>query len=202
MTTDEPQLYLTTPPEVDRAFSDRLASLLDAHDIACIRLGLATRDEEVLLRTADALRAVSEPRDVAMVVTDHWKIAERAGLDGVHLSDGARQVKRARADLGQDKIVGAYCGASRHDGMLAGEVGADYVSFGPVGGPDLGRARAPLELFAWWSDTIEVPVVAEGGLGTAEVIGLRSVADFLVFGEEIWRADAPEKRLSELLAAE
>ena len=31
-----------------------------------------------------------------------------------------------------DAIVGAFCGTSRHDGMTAGEMGADYVSFGPV----------------------------------------------------------------------
>ena len=120
----------------------RLHAVLDAHPVACVRLDLVTRDEDTLLRACDAFRAITEPRDVALVIADHWKLAERAGLDGVHLSDGSRQVKKARADLGADAIVGAFCGSSRHDGMVAGEMGADYVSFGPVGGPDLAAFEA------------------------------------------------------------
>ena len=83
----------------------------------------------------------------------------------MHLSDGARQVRAVRKALGADAIVGAFAHASRHDGLTAGEIGADYVSFGPVGATGLGDgSTAPLDLFEWWSEMIEVPVVAEGGL--------------------------------------
>ncbi len=202
MTTETPQIYLVTPPEIDAArFPETLARLLDAHPVACLRLDLATRDEDVLIRAADAIRAVTEPRDVAAIVADHWKIAGRTGLDGVHLGDGARRVKAARAGLGAEAIVGAFCGASRHDAMTAGEMGADYVSFGPVGGPDLGAGHAPDDLFAWWSETIEVPVVAEGGLDPDRVGALWRTTDFLSFGEEIWSDDDPVARLGALRAA-
>ena len=103
-----------------------------------------------------------------LVVADHFRLAPRLGLDGVHLTDGARQVRAARKALGADAIVGAFARASRHDGMTAAEIGADYVSFGPVGATGLGDGSvAPLDLFAWWSEMIEVPVVAEGGLTPA-----------------------------------
>ena len=198
---DQPQIYLVTPPQMDEALPDALARLLDAHPVACVRLDLVTRDEDTLLRACDAFRAITEPRDVALVIADHWKLAERAGLDGVHLSDGSRQVKKARADLGVDAIVGAFCGSSRHDGMVAGEMGADYVSFGPVGGPDLGDEMATDELFQWWSEMIEVPVVAEGGLAEAELARLKTSADFVALGEELWLAPDPVERLSALRAA-
>lgn len=198
---DLPQIYLVTPPLMQDTLPDALARLLDAHPVACVRLDLATRDEDTLLRACDAFRAITEPRDVALVIADHWKIADRAGLDGVHLSEGSRQVKKARADLGAEAIVGAYCGASRHDGMVAGEMGADYVSFGPVGGPDLGDERAEDELFQWWSEMIEVPVVAEGGLAEAELARLRTLTDFVAFGEELWLAPDPVERLAALRAA-
>ncbi len=194
MGDDAPQLYLTTPPQLGPEFAETLAGVLDAHDVACLRLDLAARDEDVLLRATDDLRAVTEPRDVALVIADHWKIAARAGLDGVHLSDGSRHVKTARADLGSESIVGAFCAASRHDGMTAGEMGADYVAFGPAGGPDLGKATAPADLFAWWSEMIEVPVVAEGGLDEESVARLWPITDFLAFGEEIWGAEVPAHR--------
>ena len=198
---DLPQLYLITPPTFDMTFVEALGPLLDTHAVACLRLDLATRDEDRLMRAADALRAVTEPRDVALVMSDHWKLAERAGLDGVHLTDGSRSVKKARADLGADAIVGAFCGASRHDGMTAGEMGADYVSFGPVGGADLGEEKPDEDLFQWWSEVIEVPVVAEGALDETVLAMLATRSDFIALGEEIWSADIPSDRLDALLAS-
>ncbi|MEJ2022793.1 MAG: thiamine phosphate synthase [Maritimibacter sp.] len=198
-----PQLYLVTPPEIDLdTYPALLGQVLDAADIACIRLDLATRDEDRIARAADACREVAHARDIAIVITDHVLMVERLGLDGVHFSDGARHVRMARKDLGADAIVGAYCGNSRHDGMNAGEHGADYISFGPVGASQLGDGSlAEAELFQWWSEMIEVPVVAEGGFDEALVRQLSPIADFLAFGEEIWLAEDPAAVLKTLAAA-
>ena len=200
---DTPQIYLITPPEISlSAFPDRLAAVLDAHPVACLRLALATRDEGDYGRAADALRAVAHARDVAIVVADHLGLAERHGLDGVHLTDAARSLRKVRKALGADAIVGAYCGASRHDGLTAAEIGADYVSFGPVARSGLGTADpAPRDLFEWWSEMIEVPVVAEGGLDAASIRDLAPVTDFFGIGDEIWRADDPAAALGQLAAS-
>jgi len=131
-TAEQPQIYLISPPELElSAFPDTLARVLDTHEIACMRLALATQDEDRLCRAADTLREITSARDVALVIDEHIMLAERLGLDGVHLGDGARRVAKTRKALGEDAIVGAFCGTSRHDGMNAGEAGADYVSFGP-----------------------------------------------------------------------
>lgn len=200
---ERPQIYLITPPEFElSAFPDRLARVLDAHDIACVRLALAARDEDRLARSADALREVTHARDVAIVVEAHVQLVERLGLDGVHLTDGARSVRKVRKDLGADAIVGAYCRASRHEGMTAGESGADYVSFGPVGATALGDGTvAPRDLFEWWSEMIEVPVVAEGALDVALIRDLAPVTDFFGIGEEIWRDEDSAAALGRLIAA-
>ena len=118
------------------ARADRLAACLDATPVACVRLGLATRDEDRISRAADALREVTIARDVALVIDSHARLVTRLGLDGVHLTAGARSVRATRKELGEDAIVGAFCGNSRHDGMTAGELGADYISFGPAGATD------------------------------------------------------------------
>ena len=102
-----------------------------------------------------------------------------------------------RTALGKDAIVGAYAAASRHEGMAAGEIGADYVSFGPVAASGLGDGKvAPFELFRWWSEMIELPVVAEGGLTPELAAELAGVADFLALGPEIW--SAPEGEMAAL----
>jgi len=199
---DRPQIYLITPPALDlEVFPDLLSRVLDGAEVACIRLALAGADADAIGRAADAVRAVAHDRDVAVVVETHVGIAERHGLDGVHLADGARHVRTARKALGADAIVGAFCGASKHEGMNAGEAGADYAAFGPVGTTPLGAgAPADRDLFAWWSEMIEVPVVAEGGLTPALVTDLAPVTDFFGIGAEIWAGDDPLAALRLLLA--
>ncbi len=200
--TERPQIYLVTPPEFElELFPQRLAAVLDATEIACIRLSLATRDEDRVARAADALREVAHAHDVALVIENHVLLVDRLGLDGVHLTDGARSVRKVRKDLGGDAIVGAFCGVTRHEGISAGEAGADYVAFGPVGETPLGDgSRVEFELFEWWSEMIEVPVVAEGALTAELVAQFGPVTDFFGIGEEIWRAEDPVAAMRALLA--
>ena len=200
---DRPQITLLTPPELELAtFPGLLAACLDAVPVACLRLVLSTRDEDRIGRAADALREVAHARDVPVVIEGHVALAQRLGLDGVHLTDGARSVRKVRKELGADAIVGAFCGASRHDGLTAGELGADYVAFGPVGASALGDGRrAERDLFAWWSEMIEVPCIAEGELDAALVCDLAPVTDFFGLGPEVWGADDPVAALRALDAA-
>jgi len=203
MSEDAPQIYLITPPEFELSrFPETLAAVLDAHEIACVRLAMASHDEDALCRAADSLREITMERDVALVIERHILLVERMGLDGVHLTDGPRSMAKARKALGQEAIIGSDCGASRHDGMSAGEAGADYVSFGPVGATALGDGtQAARELFDWWSQMIEVPVVAEGALDAELVRSFAPVTDFFGIGTEIWDAEDPSAALADLKAA-
>ncbi len=200
---DTPQIYLVTPAAfVPGDLVPVLARILDAEAVACLRLSLAEQDPDAVARAADAVREVAHARDVPLVIEKHAGLVERLGLDGVHLTDAARSVRATRKALGADAIVGASCGTSRHDAMNAGESGADYVSFGPVGDTGLGEtALAERDLFAWWSEMIELPVVAEGGLTRDIVETFAPVTDFIAIGPEIWRAEDPLAALRDLTAA-
>lgn len=197
------QFYLITPPEFELSqFPDQLAKVLDSEDIACVRLAMASHDEDRISRAADTLRDVCQSRDIALVIDSHIQLVERLGLDGVHLLDGARTVRHARKELGADAIVGAFCGVSNHDGMAAGESSADYVSFGPVGTTPLGDgSRAEADLFQWWSEMIEIPVVAEGALSIEDVTKLAPFVDFFGVGNEIWSKETPLEALRGIIAA-
>lgn len=200
---ERPQIYLVTPPDLSlETFPAQLAAMLDAHEIAVVRLALASRDEDHVARVADALRLVCHERDIALVIDEHVQLVERLGLDGVHLLDGARSVRKLRKELGSEAIVGSSCGTSRHDGMSAGEAGADYVAFGPAGATSLGGGdQAETELFQWWSEMIEVPVVAEGAIGIEDVRRLAPFTDFFAIGEEVWRAEDPVAAMGALIDA-
>lgn len=200
---EHPQVYLITPSEFDLStYPAQLAACLDSTDVACVRLALATKDDGRIAKAADALREVTHARDVALVIDSHMLMVERLGLDGVHLTDGARSAAKVRKDLGDDAIVGSFCGTSRHDGMTAGEMGVEYVSFGPVGITPLGDgSRAEKELFEWWSMMIEVPVVAEGALDADLIRTLAPHTDFFGIGDEIWGHDDPALALRDLYQA-
>jgi thiamine-phosphate pyrophosphorylase len=199
---DRPQITLITPPVFDlEIFPDQLAAVLDGVDVACVRLALAGKDEDLISRAADACRMVAHARDVAIVIENHLLMVQRLGLDGVHLTDGARQVRYVRKELGNDAIIGSYCGVTRHEGMNAGEAGADYVAFGPIGATPLGNgAQVDFDLLEWWSQVIEVPSIAEGALNLALVEKFAPVTDFFGIGEEIWSTPDPLAALKALLA--
>lgn len=205
--TDTPpsKIYLATPPQIDLAsFRDQLAALYDAVDVACLRLSLTTRDEDDLARAGDVLRELSHAHDIPVVIDDHYRLVSRIGLDGVHLTDGTHLIRDIRKTLGPEAIIGAFCGTSRHAGMTAGEAGADYISFGPVTASNLlgdGNTVDP-EVFQWWSEMIELPVVAEGGLTSQILPRIAANADFICLSDEIWQApDGPLAALTQIAGA-
>ena len=200
---DLPQIYLITPNVLDiESFPDKLSRVLDKADVACLRLSLSSSNEDDIARTADALRDVAHARDIMLVIERHALMVDRLGLDGVHLMDGGRNLRQLRKDMGNDIILGAFCNTSRHEGIGAGEAGADYVSFGPVVASTLGDGnQVDPELLSWWSEMIEIPVVVEGGITEELIRSLSDKVDFFAIGPEIWEAEEPVAKLKSLSAA-
>ena len=196
-----PQIYLITPSVIELGtFKDQLAGVLDSADVACVRMALASTDEGDITRAADQLRELCHAREIALVIESHFRLVEPHGLDGVHLPDSSRQVRDVRELLGSDAIVGTYCGSSRHAGMTSGEIGADYISFGPIAQSALGDGSvAEYDLFEWWSETVEVPVVAEGNISLDTASTLAPVVDFFGLGDEIWGTNDPAATLKNYL---
>jgi thiamine-phosphate pyrophosphorylase len=188
---DHPQIYLITPPVFElSAFAGDLAKVLDNTAIACVRLTLASEDISVISKTADLLRETCHERDVSLVISSHVKLAQTLGLDGVHLPKGGKSIREVRTELGADAIIGVHAGASQHTGMIAGEAGADYVSFGPLMDTGLGDAEiASRDVFEWWSSVVEVPVVAEGNVSLDLAEQFAPVTDFFALGSELWSAE-------------
>ena len=86
-------------------------------------------DERTLTNRAKAVATAVQRRDVALLLDGHPELAARAGADGAHLT-GIEALTSAIPTLKPDRIAGAGGLRSRHDAMLAGEAGADYVMFG------------------------------------------------------------------------
>ncbi|HZC58194.1 MAG TPA: thiamine phosphate synthase [Xanthobacteraceae bacterium] len=188
--TDAPRqrLYLVTPRIEDPAsFAHEVDQALAAGDVAAVLLRLADGDERKQIDRVKTIASVVQRRDVALLLDGYPEVAARAGADGAHIS-GIEAFVTALAVLKPDRIAGAGGLHSRHDAMLAGESGADYVMFGE---PDRRAHRLPFEeleeRLVWWAELLEIPCVGYAG-HSGEVAALaRTGADFVALGEWIWK---------------
>jgi thiamine-phosphate pyrophosphorylase len=183
-----PRLYLVTPPVSDpEAVANDLADALNAADIAAVLLRLADGDETAQLARIKALRILIQSNGAALLLDGRADLAVRAETDGAHLT-GTDAFKAAAPSLKPARIAGCGGLVSRHDAMLAGEAGADYVMFGePDAGGRTPSFDAVLERVAWWAETLTIPCVAyAASLEEAEAL-VGAGADFIAVGENIWR---------------
>ncbi len=188
------RLYLVTPPAFEpAAFAPKLTEALDAGDVACVQLRLKDCSDDAIRRACEALCPIAQDRGVAFILNDHPALAREMGCDGVHVGQRDTPYAQARKIVGKDAIVGVTCHDSRHLAMEAGEAGADYVAFGaffPTVTKDA-EYKAELELLQWWSELMEVPCVAIGGI-TPENCGplVTAGADFLAVVGAVWNHPA------------
>jgi thiamine-phosphate pyrophosphorylase len=207
------RLYLITPPAFEpAAFAPLLARALDAGDVACVQLRLKGADDDAVKRAAAALLPVTRAREVPLILNDRPDLARATGADGVHVGQADASYREARRAVGDERVVGVTCHASRHLAIEAAEAGADYVAFGaffPTATKEP-KARAPIAIIEWWSEIMVVPCVAIGGI-TAENCRplVEAGADFLAVIAGVWEhADGPaaavrafERTIAEALLA-
>ena len=182
-----PQLYLVTPRIADPApLLWTMNGTLEAGDVAALLLRLEPSDERTLINRAKAVATAVQRREVALLLDGLPDIAMRAGADGAHLT-GVAALAAAIDTLKPDRIAGAGGLRSRHDAMLAGEAGADYVMFGE---PDDSGSRPAfdivLERLAWWAELFQCPCV--GYAENLDEVGplAQTGADFVALGDSIW----------------
>lgn len=170
-------LVFTLTPDLT---ADRALAAARAGDVAAMVLrvpengGTATTH---LRAVADAVQRAG----IAVLVDGPDALVAAAGLDGVHVAEPGRLAASLKA-LKPASIVGAGGLLTRHDAMVAGESGADYVFFGSLV-PEVGAFARTLDLVRWWVELFEVPAV---GLATSldEVEALAAAgADFVTLAE-------------------
>ena len=179
------RLYLVAQVAGDAGpFARDLAKLIQIADIAAVlvRIETAPATAETVTKLAPSIQA----QGAALLVADHADIAAQAGADGAHLA-GVSALTAALPILKPGLIAGAGGLRTRHDAMLAGEAGADYVLFGEPGA-DGGRPplSAIIDRVSWWAELFEIPCVAYAE--RLDEIGPLSAAgaDFIALGDAVF----------------
>jgi thiamine-phosphate pyrophosphorylase len=181
------RLYLVTPTLEDpKAFLPDLEAALGAGDVAAVLLRLADADERGLINRAKAVATVVQRRNIALLLDNRPEIVGRAEADGAHVA-GIEAFAAALSSLKPDRIAGAGGLNSRHDAMLAGETGADYVMFGDS---DRRGHRPPFEIIEerimWWAELVEIPCVGYAADANEVRPLTRAGVDFVALGDWIW----------------
>lgn len=182
-----PRLYLATPVVTDPApLAGALPELLDGLDIAAVLVRLTPSDDRTLTERAKKLVAPIQRADVACLLDGHAGIVARSGADGAHLT-GIAAATEALESLRPQRIAGVGGLITRHDAMLAGEAGADYVLFGE---PDAAGKRPSVEAICerlqWWNELFEPPCIGHAETLAEARAFVAAGADFVLVGDLVW----------------
>ncbi len=182
-----PRLYLATPVVDDPAgLVANLPGLLAASDIAAVLLRLKPADQRGMISKIKAIAPVVQQAGAALLLDGMVELVARGGADGAHLT-GIAALEDAMPSLKPDRIAGVGGLATRHDSMIAGELGADYVLFGEM---DVkGRRPSSLaitERLEWWTELFEPPCV--GYAASREEVSefVMAGADFVLVDDLVW----------------
>ncbi|MDA7947217.1 MAG: thiamine phosphate synthase [Hyphomicrobiaceae bacterium] len=199
------ELYLIVPPEVTHDMAVHVAEAGSAGTIACALLQCG-QDSRIHRDHAEMLLRFTRFAGLPLVFERDIQAAAELGADGVHIPADEDLYHDARKVLGEDAIVGAECGLSRHDALILGELGVDYVAFkGPLNDTANSVEMGLAALVQWWSETVIVPCVAwDTENGCTERRLADAGADFIAKGNSVWAhpegLPAAMRKLSDMLA--
>ena len=193
------QIFLIAPADADAALClQKLDEALAAAAVAALLIPRGQRSEGSYKTLVKGVVSRAQAAGVAVLIEGEPGLVRTLGADGLHVEGGVSDVKAATSVLKPDFIVGAGRIASRHDAMSKGELGPDYIFFGPLSG-----ARDPeqREMARWWAEIMEVPSVLSDPAATPESATAEG-GEFIGLGDSLWTApEGVTARLSAIVKA-
>jgi thiamine-phosphate diphosphorylase len=180
------RLYFITMDEVVTGPLDGISTgPLEQVGAACragirlIQLRMKEASDEEFEKTAREAKKICGAWGARLIINDRVEVAAAVDADGVHVGREDRSVREARQLLGEGKIVGGT--ANRLEDIREHyQGGADYIGLGPYRhtttkknlSPILGLGGYQQVMRALMKEGIEIPVMAIGGIGLADVAPL------------------------------
>lgn len=133
-----------------------------------------TADAVLRKQQAGALLQVCRRHNTPFIINDHVELCLELDAEGIHVGGTDASVAQVRAQVGQDKIVGASCYGTLQLARDAYAAGASYVAFGgfyPSRVKKYDFQTAP-EIVAASKKEIPLPVVVIGGMTQANCLPL------------------------------
>jgi thiamine-phosphate pyrophosphorylase len=161
------------------------------------------RTARTRLEIAETLRGPTAEADVPLIINDRLDIALAVDADGVHLGDDDLPVAVARAQLGEDAIIGRSV-STVEAAEAAERAGADYLGVGAIyttssKDVDDDENGIGVDVVTRIADAVDIPLVGIGGVTperTPDVV--EAGADGVAVITAITEAADPERTTQKL----
>lgn len=139
-----------------------------------IQLREKQMDDESFLKEALEVKAVTDAYNVPLIINDNIDVCIKSGAAGVHIGQGDMNAAKARALLGDGKIIGVTAKTPELS-VNAEADGADYIGCGAVFGSSTktDTSKISIEQLNSVCDAVHIPVVAIGGINEKNISELR-----------------------------
>lgn len=172
-----------------------------------IQLRMKDADDKTLRTTAEIVRRMCSEYGALLIIDDHVELVRQTEADGVHLGLNDMPVDEARNILGSDYIIGGTANKFK-DVVLHYRNGADYIGCGPFRYTSTKKKLSPVLGLDGYRDilrlmkeqSIDIPLVAIGGITAADIPALKSTGiSGIALSGSILRAEHPTEEMKKII---
>ncbi|EEO28441.1 thiamine phosphate synthase [Oxalobacter paraformigenes] len=189
-------LYIVTPDWDDTAKMVEVTEKALTGGAQIVQYRHKTAGPELLLEQARALRDLCRRYEKPFIINDYVDLCLELDTDGIHVGGMDVPVKKVRAAVGPDKIVGASCYGDLELARKATRDGASYVAFGGFYPSRVKKypVTTPQNIVSdWKKETPSMPVCVIGGMSVENAIPLVELgADMVAVVSGVYFQDDPE----------
>ena len=154
-----------------------------------------------MLSLAESVLVLTRKHRARLLINDRVGVAAAVGADGAHLGSRGIPIREARTILGEKAILG-YSAHTMEEAQMAGRLGADLVTLGPIF-PTRKEFSAPLlglDGLQFACAELTVPVYALGGINAGNAAGaIEAGAAGVASIFSVFADPDPEARARELI---
>lgn len=152
---------------------------IEQAQIACeaganwIQYRCLTKSDDELIDEINEIAGICDDWGATLIITNHYHLLHKVDVQGVHIEDFDANFDSIRAQIGEDKTLGAS--ATNIKRLLATQATGivDYCGYGPFAHTDTKPNDKPLLGFEGYRllqrHQIELPVIAVGGIQLADI---------------------------------
>lgn len=184
MIREDLQLILFTPANEDvTSFLPQLCEIVETYPVGAVVVSNPQQRSEKHLSAAKQIITQIQDRSTAVLLEDEVELVQALQADGAHLNLAPDQIGQAVKILHPDFIVGAGSIATRHEAMLIGEAGVDYVILGDL---ETHTTQEQHELAKWWAQNIECDsALVANGLSEDQISAANN--EFIALPYTVWK---------------
>lgn len=154
-------------------------SHIEQAEIACqaganwLQYRCLSKTDEELITEINQIAEICDEWGTTLILTNHYHLLDKVDAQGVHIEDFEADFAAIRKSIGEDKTLGAS--ATNIKRLLAIQASGvvDYCGYGPFAHTNTKPNDKPLLGFESYRQLerqlIEIPVIAVGGIGLADV---------------------------------